>query len=69
VTASQAPDLVLLGERGDDIQTLAARGTTAMRRALDAVIEATNALAGNANAMLVVERLLLELRVTERSFA
>jgi hypothetical protein len=70
-TAAGATDLILLRERGAELEKLAAtaqkHGQLApLRRALAAVLEADQALAGNANAVLAVERLLLEMRPCER---
>jgi DNA polymerase-3 subunit delta' len=64
--ASGANDLVLLRERESELARLAAAPTITLRRALAAVLEADQALAGNANAVLAVERLLLEMRPCER---
>jgi DNA polymerase-3 subunit delta' len=72
--AAGADDLVLLRARAAEIGRLAtgARrhpGLPTLRKALAAVLEADTALAGNANAVLAVERLLLELRPCEREAA
>src|SRR5439155_1306278 len=71
--ASGAPDLVLLRERAGELEKLAAGQRQAqlgsLRRALAAVLEADAALAGNANAVLAVERMLLEMRPCERGAA
>jgi DNA polymerase-3 subunit delta' len=69
--AAGADDLVLLRARAAEIAPLAAAareqyGLVPLRRALAAVLEADVALAGNANAVLAVERMLLELRPCER---
>jgi DNA polymerase-3 subunit delta' len=73
-TASGASDLVLLRERGDDLEKVAAGARRSpqlgpLRRALAGVLEADAALAGNANAVLAVERMLLEMRPCERGAA
>jgi DNA polymerase-3 subunit delta' len=70
-SAVGASDLVLLRERAAELDQLAAAAQKhsqlgPLRRALAAVLEADAALAGNANAVLAVERLLLELRPCER---
>jgi len=72
--AAGADDLVLLRARAAELAPLAeaARrhpGLSTLRRALAAVVEADTALAGNANAVLAVERLLLELRACEQEAA
>jgi DNA polymerase-3 subunit delta' len=72
--ASDARDLVVLGARAVEIERVATAarrrpGLISLRRALAAVLEADSALAGNANAVLAVERLLLELRPAEREAA
>jgi DNA polymerase III subunit delta' len=59
VTAAQAPELALFREQA---QELAGAGTTRLGRALAAVVEADAALGANMNALVAVERLLLELR-------
>ena len=59
VTAAQAPDLALFREQA---QALAGAGTTRLGRALAAVVEAETALGANMNALVAVERMLLELR-------
>jgi DNA polymerase-3 subunit delta' len=59
VTAAGAPDLALFGEQA---QALATVGAPRLVRALAALVEADVALASNMNALVVVERLLLELR-------
>jgi DNA polymerase-3 subunit delta' len=73
-TATGASDLVLLRERAAELEKLGAsaqhHGQLApLRRALAAVLEADAALAGNANAVLAVERMLLEMRPCERGAA
>jgi DNA polymerase III subunit delta' len=72
--AAGADDLVLLRARTAEITRLATAarqryGLVTLRRALTAVLEADVALAGNANAVLAVERMLLELRPCEREVA
>jgi DNA polymerase III subunit delta' len=69
--ASGAQDLVLLRGRADELERLAAASRKhatlgPLRRALAAVLEADTALVGNANAVLAVERMLLEMRACER---
>jgi DNA polymerase-3 subunit delta' len=59
VTAAGAPDLALFRAAAEP---LAAAGTARLGRALAAVVEADVALASNMNALVAVERLLLELR-------
>jgi DNA polymerase-3 subunit delta' len=73
-TASDAGDLVLLRAHSAEIERVAAparrrAGLPHLRRALAAVLEADSALAGNANAVLAMERLLLEMRPAEREAA
>jgi DNA polymerase-3 subunit delta' len=72
--ASGASDLVLLRERSAELEKVAAAAQrhgqlVPLRRALAAVLEADQALAGNANAVLAVERMLLEMRPCERGAA
>jgi len=69
--ASGADDLVLLRGRAPELQKLAAAARQhpqllPLRRALAAVLEADTALVGNANAVLAVERMLLEMRPCEQ---
>ncbi len=70
VSAAGAADLVLLRERGAELEALAAAEQNprlpSLRHALAAVVEAETALASNVNRALVVERLLFELRPCER---
>lgn len=70
--AAGAPELMLLREHDEDLRRLAKAGErdphlVDLRRALGAVIEAEIALAGNVNAVSVLEHMLLELRPCERS--
>jgi DNA polymerase-3 subunit delta' len=70
--ASGADDLVLLRGRAGELEKLAAAARRhpqlgPLRRALAAVLEADNALVGNANAVLAVERMLLEMRPCEQA--
>jgi len=70
VTAVGAPDLVLLRERGRELDPLAAAarrhpGCRPLHRALAAVVEAETGLAANVNATLVLERMLIALRPCE----
>jgi DNA polymerase III subunit delta' len=72
--AADARDLVLLRGRAADLEPLAAAarqraGLATLRRALTAVLEADTALAGNANAVLAVERMLLDVRPLEQEAA
>jgi DNA polymerase-3 subunit delta' len=72
--ASGAGDLVLLRGQGDQLERLAATAAAhpqlgPLRRALAAVLEADQALLANANAVLAIERMLLELRPCERGVA
>jgi DNA polymerase-3 subunit delta' len=69
--ASGAPDLVLLRGHGDELDRLASAASAQpalapLRRALAAVLEADQALLANANAVLAMERMLLEMRPCER---
>ena len=57
--AAGAPELALFAEPAAELAPL---GTRRLNRALAAIVEADNALAGNANAVVAFERLLLELR-------
>jgi len=66
VSAAGAPELALFTERA---QTLAALGPAAVLRALGAIVEADAALTANVNPTLALERLLIELRRTERRAA
>jgi DNA polymerase III subunit delta' len=59
VSASGAPELALFREASEP---LAAAGTARLGRALVAVVEADTAIVSNMNALVAVERLLLELR-------
>jgi DNA polymerase-3 subunit delta' len=59
VTAAGAPELALFREQAEP---LALAGTARLGRALTAMVEADGALAANTNALVAVERLLLELR-------
>jgi DNA polymerase-3 subunit delta' len=72
--AADASDLVLLRERTGELEKLATASRKdpqlgPLRRAVAAVLEADAALAGNANAVLAVERLLLEMRPCEQGAA
>jgi DNA polymerase-3 subunit delta' len=72
--ASGAPELVLLRGNGAELDRLAAAATSQpalgpLRRALAAVAEAEQALLANTNAVLAVERMLLEIRPCERGAA
>ena len=70
-TAVGAEDLMLLRERSAQIQDLAAaasrQGTSPLQRALQAVVEADEALVANVNAVTALERLLMEMRACERT--
>jgi DNA polymerase III subunit delta' len=71
VSAVGASDLVVLGERTQEIERLAATARTGgglmrLRRAMQAVLETQEALEGNANAVTALERLMFELRACER---
>jgi DNA polymerase-3 subunit delta' len=59
VTAAGAPELALFREQAAE---LAAAGTPRLVRALAAVVEADTSIAANMNALVAVERLLLEIR-------
>ncbi len=70
VTAVGAPELVVLGERGPDIERLAERARTGggllrLRHALRAVLDAEEALRGNVNAVAALEHLMFEMRACE----
>jgi hypothetical protein len=70
-SAVGADDLVLLREREEDVAALAAAGRAPgglppLRRALRAVLDADEALAGNMNAITVLDRLMMNLRPCER---
>jgi DNA polymerase-3 subunit delta' len=62
VTAAGAPELALFREPA---AALAPIGTARLNKALGAVVEADGALGANMNAVVAVERLLLELRRRE----
>jgi DNA polymerase-3 subunit delta' len=71
VAAAGADDLVLLRGHAAELEPLAAAARRhpqlgPLRRAVAAVLEADNALVGYANAVLAVERMLLEMRPCER---
>jgi hypothetical protein len=71
MSAVGAPELVVLGERAEEIERLAAitrsgGGFLRLRRALEAVLAAQEALSGNANAVTALEHLMFELRACER---
>jgi hypothetical protein len=66
VSAAGAPELALFGERA---RGLASLGPAALLRALEAIVEADEALIANVNPTLALERLLLELRRHERRAA
>jgi DNA polymerase III subunit delta' len=71
VTAVGAPELMLLKQRAAEIQGLAARaregdGLQRLRRALLAVIEADTALASNVNTVTALERMMMEMRASEK---
>ena len=59
VTAAGAPELALFREQAAE---LASAGAPRLVRALAAVVEADGAIAANMNALVAVERLLLEIR-------
>ncbi|MCG5052329.1 MAG: DNA polymerase III subunit delta' [Myxococcales bacterium] len=69
MAAAGAPELVILGARRSEIQDVLARGgprpLPRIRKALDAVLEAEAALAGNVNAVTAVEGLVFSLRSLE----
>lgn len=69
-----AGELAVLGDAagtgdgsGNDLRGPTNLGPAALARAIGAVVEAETALAGNANAVLALERLLLNLRREERA--
>jgi DNA polymerase III subunit delta' len=71
VAAVGAPDLVVLRERADDIERLAAHarsggGLQRLRSVLRAVVDADEALRGNANAVTALEHLMFQMRACER---
>jgi hypothetical protein len=59
VTAAGAPELALFRDQAAE---LASAGAPRLVRALTAVVEADGAIAANMNALVAVERLLLEIR-------
>jgi DNA polymerase-3 subunit delta' len=72
--AAGAHDLVLLRGHGDELERLARTGAAQpalgpLRRALAAVMEADQSLLASANAVLAIERMLLEMRPCERGAA
>ena len=70
VSVAGAPELALLGRNDSDQDELAVPGTLSLHqlgRALDAIGEAEEALAGNVNATMALERMLLALRREERA--
>ena len=74
VAALGARELVVLGERGPEIERLASQAGTGggllrLRRTLQAVVDAEEALKGNANAVTALEHLMFEMRATERRSA
>jgi DNA polymerase III subunit delta' len=74
VSAVGAPELAQLGQRAAEIQALAARaragdGLARLRRALIAVIDADTALVSNVNTVTALERLMMEMRATEKAAA
>jgi len=58
-TAAGAPELALFAEPAAELAPL---GTARLGRVLGAIVEADSAIAGNANAVVAFERLLLEMR-------
>ncbi len=75
VAAVGADDLVLLRERADEIDALAAKATASplgplrLRKTLRGVVDAQSALDSNVNAVSALERLLIHMRATERKKA
>ena len=70
VQAAGAPELaVLSGDAGADLAPPPTHGLSRLGRALVAITEAETALAGNVNATMALERLLLGLRREERATA
>jgi len=70
VIAAGAPELaVLSGDAGADLAPppTSGHGLSGLSRALGAIVEADTALAGNVNATMALERLLLGLRREERA--
>lgn len=71
VSVAGAPELALLGRNDSDQDiAIAVPGTLSLHqlgRALDAIGEAEEALAGNVNATMALERMLLALRREERA--
>lgn len=70
VSAVGAGDLVLLRDRGSELEALAARAQKdydlgTLRRALGEVVSASGALASNVNAVTALEKMLIELRPLE----
>jgi DNA polymerase-3 subunit delta' len=64
VAAAGAPELALLAKPAAPLIPL---GTRPLTRALQAIVEANDALAGNVNAVIAMERMLLELHRQERA--
>jgi DNA polymerase-3 subunit delta' len=63
VAAAGAPELALFSERARELAHL---GLSQLGAALDAIVEAELAVAGNVNPTLVIERLLIRLKRQER---
>jgi DNA polymerase-3 subunit delta' len=61
-----ADDLVLLRQRGPEIERVGRGALASLQRALRAVLEAEQALLANVNAVTALERLLMEMRACER---
>lgn len=70
MTAAGASELALLGQQADGDRDLAVPGSLnlyQLGRALEAISEAEEALAGNVNTTMALERMLLALRREERT--
>jgi hypothetical protein len=61
-----ADDLVLLRQRGPEVERVGRGALASLQRALRAVLEAEEALLANVNAVTALERLLMEMRACER---
>jgi DNA polymerase III subunit delta' len=61
-----ADDLVMLRQRGPEVERVGRTGLHGLQRALRAVQDAEEALLANVNAVTALERLLMEMRACER---
>jgi DNA polymerase III subunit delta' len=74
VSATDAADLVLLRDRGAELESLATRARKdddlrTMRAALAAVVEALGALSSNVNPVTALEKMLMDVRALELGVA